>query len=247
MSKRKPIEEEEMGEAWLLPYSDMLTLLLSLFIVLFAVSNVDKAKLKQLENQFGTMLASKSQADVAKQTMLTPDQSKNSIIKPINKFIMQKQQEQQMLQKTLQSTVQDIKNSPLNGKVQVTLQNDGIHLTLNSDVLFNTESATLTTQMQSALQLLAPHLKPLAQNNIVIAGYTDNLPIDHNATYPSNWELSSARAISVMNYFVNLKVMQPTKVTIEAFADNNPIADNNTATGRAQNRRVEIIIHRNFN
>lgn len=246
MRQKKHSTDEDISEAWLLPYSDMMTLLLSLFIVLFAVSNVDKAKLKQLESEFGTILATKSQASADKQSLMTANQSNNTIIEPIDKFSIQRQNEQQLLQHTFQSTQKDIKNSPLNGKVQVTLQSDGIHLTLNSDVLFTTESAELTPQMQSALKLLAPHLKPLQQNNIIIAGYTDNLPITNQTPYPSNWELSSARAISVMKYFVSQNIFQANKVTIEAFADNNPVASNNDAAGRAKNRRVEIIIHRVF-
>lgn len=235
-----------MNEAWLLPYSDMLTLLLSLFIVLFAVSNVNKSKFQQLQNEFGTILATHSTAPMPKNTVLDNQSgsNNNSLIKTIT---IQRQQEQQKFQQTFQSTQRAINNSPLQGKVQITLQSDGIHITLNSDVLFETESAKLTSQMEVVLKLLGPHLKPFEQNNIVIAGYTDNLPIQNNPTYPSNWELSSSRAISVMNYFSQNGVLNPKHVTIKALADNNPIADNSTAAGRAKNRRVEIIIQRVFN
>lgn len=244
--RKKDKHEEEPSEAWLLPYSDMLTLLLALFIVLFAVSKVDKAKLQQLESEFSSMLASNPNSSMISKNQDATPGSPNNIIKPIDSVSFKRQQEQQLLTKTFDETKKEINNSALKGKVNITIQSDGIHLTLNSDILFEPASAAVTNDMAESLSLLGPHIKMLQNNNFIIAGYTDNLPIQNNPQYPSNWELSSARAISVMNYLTQAHVLDPTKVTIEAFAENNPVTTNQTATGRAKNRRIEIIIQRKF-
>lgn len=247
MRKKKEQPEEEAGEAWLLPYSDMLTLLLALFIVLFAVSNVDKKKFQQLENEFGTILSNDARPSNKDNKPITSNTSNNSLIKNIDKLTVQKQQEQQLLQRTFEQTSKDIQKSGLTGKVKVSLKTDGIHFTLNSDVLFETESANLTDKMKASLKLLEPNLKPLQNNHIIIAGYTDNLPIKDNKIYKTNWELSASRAISVMNYFVNDNIILHDKVTIQAFADNNPLVENTDLASRAKNRRVEMIIQRIYN
>ncbi|MCM0599919.1 OmpA/MotB family protein [Periweissella fabalis] len=244
--RKKNKHEEEPSEAWLLPYSDMLTLLLALFIVLFAVSKVDTAKLQQLEAEFGSILASNPNSSLIAKSKNNAQGQPNNVIKPINSVNFKRQQEQQLLTRTFEETKKDINNSPLHDKVKITLQSDGIHLTLNSDILFDTASAAITSEMAKSLTLLAPHIKMLENNKFIIAGYTDNLPIQNNPQYASNWELSSARAISVMNYLTNAHVLAANKVTIEAFAENNPVATNDTAAGRAKNRRIEIIIQRKF-
>lgn len=244
--RKKDKHEEEPSEAWLLPYSDMLTLLLALFIVLFAVSKVDTAKLAQLESEFGSILASNPNSSLIAKEKNNAQGQPNNVIKPIDSVNFKRQQEQQLLTKTFEETKKDIANSPLRDKVTITIQSDGIHLTLNSDILFDTASAAVTSEMAKSLSLLAPHIKMLQNNNFIIAGYTDNLPIQNNPQYASNWELSSARAISVMNYLTNAHVLDPSKVTIEGFAENNPVASNQNAAGRAKNRRIEIIIQRKF-
>lgn len=141
---------------------------------------------------------------------------------------------------------QSINKDPnLSQNITISLQSDGIHINLKSNILFATGSADLNDQAKNALNTLSPSLKILSQNPVVIAGYTDNVPFQGGSgQYHSNWELSSARAINVMQFYVNNQTLNESNVSIQAYAENKPRASNSTPAGQALNRRVEIVIQR---
>lgn len=250
MKKRKK-QEEHVDEAWLLPYSDMLTLLLALFIVMFASAKVDDQKFQEIKSEFGSILSSHSHArsdinDVIdlgassgskKEEVTTPDQAKAS------EALTQSQLENKRLSKISEQLSKDLAQSELKDDVQVSLEVDGIHITLDSNILFTPGSANITPSIEKSLNTLSPYLKKLEANSLTIAGHTDNIPENGNI-YASNWELSAARAITVMNFFVNHKVIHEKNVAIQAYADTKPKAPNDSEAGRSQNRRVEMIIER---
>ncbi|WP_057871575.1 OmpA/MotB family protein [Liquorilactobacillus ghanensis] len=252
--RKKKKSDEGASEGWLLPYSDIMTLLLALFIILFAMAKIDQHKFEEFRTEFGTILSNHSNTYQTGKNMLSAQSgadSDKSILKGSeaakNPSLVKKDQlEAEQLQNVSDQLQQSIDKDPnLAKNITVSLQSDGIHINLKSNILFASGNADLNDQAQKALNILAPSLKILSQNPVVIAGYTDNMPYKtNNGPYHSNWELSSARAINVMQYYVNNQTLNESNVSIQAYAENKPRASNSTPAGQAQNRRVEIIIQR---
>lgn len=250
--KRKKKKEEHVDEAWLLPYSDMLTLLLALFIVMFATSQVDQTKFEEIKNEFGSLLSShggQSQSVLAPFADMTTTGNTRSTTQKADaqksEAQLQAQMETNQLKEVSDKLNKELSETKLKDTAKVELKTDGIHITLDGNILFRSGNAELSPDMSETLTILANALKDLGSHQIIVAGHTDNVPQSGDVRYPTNWELSSARAISVMNYFTQQKVFDPKDVSIQAYADTQPKASNDTAAGRQANRRVELLIQRN--
>lgn len=252
--KRKKRQEEHIDEGWLLPYADMLTLVLALFIVMFAMASVDEGKFQEFKTEFGTIFAG---LQTGGDSLVGPvvdlgsfsgegggdgDEGTGVNTKEVEEAkedqLAQRLEDEQMVQ-TSEQLKKDLAASDFGKEMNVSLKSDGLHINLDSNILFNPGSADLSSDIARSLGVVAPHLKDLNQE-IIVAGYTDNVP--ENLKYDSNWELSAARAISVMNYLVAEKMVDGNQISIQAYGENKPHATNQTAQGRAKNRRVEIII-----
>jgi len=237
--KRKKKHEEHVDEAWLLPYSDILTLLLALFIVMFAMAKVDDEKFQEIRSEFGTILSSHHSSSSVIGSVIdmgetnTGKKAPTSTEAQAQEASVRTQLENQQLQKISDQLSQELASSGLKDQTEVRLESDGLHITLASSILFTSGSAEISDS-----------LKKLKTNKIVIAGHTDNVPEKGNGRYQSNWDLSSARAINVMEYFISKGAVLEKNAAIQAFADTEPKADNNTPQGRSENRRVEMIIQR---
>jgi len=123
--------------------------------------------------------------------------------------------------------------------VDVAQTTEGVKLTLGSQVLFASGSSELSPEGAALIAKLATAIKA-GSNDIVVAGHTDNVPMQ-GGKYPTNWELSSARALSVLHKLASLGVAQK-RLQARAFAEQQPVADNSTAEGRAKNRRIEVLL-----
>lgn len=231
MSKKKQHHEEHVDEAWLLPYSDMLTLLLALFIVMFAMGQTDKQKLQAMSQQFNIIFAG------GKGVMKNDGQS--SISMPSNTEIEDAKMSE--IKKTLED---EISQEGYSDKVKVDVNSDGLEISIQDVVLFNTGEADVKNNLSPLLLQISNMIKGL-DNEIKVVGYTDNVPIK-NDKFQSNWELSSMRAINVMNFMVDLGKIQADKVSIQAYGEYKPKFDNTTEQGRAKNRRVEIVVVRQY-
>lgn len=264
MRKRKKKTEND-SEAWMLPYSDMLTLLLALFIVMFAAAKVDDHKFQQISSEFGSLMAlvpenspqhnsaaGGTNAIELSDPVITERYQASSTTTPKSKAAAKKQESavrgslaQQSQANQLKKIAKDLNQTAatfnLGKNTKATIKADGLHLTLDSNILFNSGSAKITSSSAAALQQLSSQLEQLQENEVVIAGYTDDVP-QSSAQYPSNWELSSARAVAVMHFFVGQGALTEKKVALQAYGENQPQATNATPEGRAKNRRVEIII-----
>lgn len=250
--KRKKRAEEHIDESWLLPYADMLTLLLALFIVMFAMASIDEGKFEEFRSEFGTIFAglqtggdsivgpvinlggfSNESSSEPQASVSTKEEAE-----ALENQLGQKLEDEQMVQAS-EELRKELAESEFGKETNVSLKSDGLHINLDSNILFSSGSAELEPDVAESLGVVATHLKKLDQE-IIVAGYTDNVPI--NDRYSSNWELSAARAISVMNYLVDKEIVEGKKISIQAYGENKPHATNQTAQGRAKNRRVEIII-----
>ncbi|MBO7363700.1 MAG: flagellar motor protein MotB [Lachnospiraceae bacterium] len=137
-----------------------------------------------------------------------------------------------------------ISESQLSDQIDVSFTSQYVMLTMKGSILFSPGSATLNEDCKPVLDRVATILERYARGEIEIDGHTDNVPMN-SASFPSNEELSSARAMSVFYYLVETSSLNPSLIKHSGYGERMPIADNSTEAGRARNRRVEIRIYNN--
>ncbi len=229
-------EEESEGEGWIVTFSDLMSLLLTFFILLYSMSTVEVSKFKQLMKSVQSALGVQQVPEAGTREgleMLDHDgESQPDAVDELGGMVQKELQE-------IQSKVEEfiIKNK-LGGKVSVEVGERGAVITISDVVLFPEGEAKFTRQAQPILKKLTELLKEFPYQ-VRVEGHTDNVPI-HNSKYPSNWELSSARASEIVRFFIRHGV-DPKRLVAAGYAHYRPIADNSTPEGRARNRRVEIV------
>lgn len=236
MRGKKQHHDEHVDETWLLPYSDMLTLLLALFIVMFAMSKVDNTKLKQMSQQFnvifsggnGVLSGGKGNGGQGSGT----GTEKNNVVE---------QDKMVAIKNTLD---QSIKSNGYADKVKTEINAEGLSISIQDTVAFNSGEADVLERFNPVLIQISNMIRDL-DNEIRISGHTDNVPIS-NKKFRSNWDLSYMRASNVMNFLVGAGRVSPDKFSIQAYGEYKPKYDNSTVDGRAKNRRVDILIVRKY-
>ena len=226
MLNRKKTDDHENLERWLLTYADLITLLLAFFIVMYSMSQVDAKK-------FGKMTKALSGAlrggDMAVKRG-------NDIGTAPGKGVMQVGHLMSIGQK-IEESMQKAGESRM---VSTEVSERGLVVHIMESALFKPGSADLETRARVILNIVASHLQGIS-NHIRIEGHTDNVPIN-TARYPSNWELSSARATEVVRYFIDNYTISPGSISALGYGEYRPMKPNNTIENRAQNRRVDIVV-----
>lgn len=244
--KRKKKHEEHVDEAWLLPYADILTLLLALFIVLFASSQVDAEKFNAIAESFNTELqggtgildeqAPVESFDTSPTAELSEDPPSGE--SPEEILAAKDQQELQDFQTKIDAYIAGKGLSP---RLQTEMTAKGLMITIKEGVLFESGSADIIGVSQTIASEISNLLISDPPRMIFIEGHTDNIPTG-TAEFPSNWELSSARAINFMKLLLQNEDLEPEKFSATGYSEYHPIATNDTPEGRAENRRVEVLI-----
>lgn len=247
MSRRRKRQSgsRENHERWLLTYSDLITLLMIFFVVLYSMSKIDQSRYEQL-----AVSLSQSFYDGSSGVMATrferpagePNESGKSVDKQNLEAARKMAEENERLQQAEAKLKQFVQQNGLGDKVLVELNERGVQITLRDVAIYDPGSADLKQDATRVLMGIAPFLQTLP-NKISVEGHTDNLPI-HNAQFRSNFELSTERAVNVLHFFQEHEVPGE-KMSATGYGEYSPIADNNTADGRAANRRVNVIILRN--
>jgi len=241
MKGKKQHHEEHVDETWLLPYSDMLTLLLALFIVMFAMSKVDNQKMKQISQQFNVIFSGGTgvlkDSGVNNSNVVAVGDS--SAANETNGLV--EQDKMAVIKNTLE---QEIKSEGYADKVKVDLTGEGLSISIQDTVIFNSGEADVLNNFDTVLIQISNMIKNL-DNEIRISGHTDNVPIKNNK-FRSNWDLSYMRASNVMNFMVDKGHISPDKFSIQAYGEYRPKYDNSTEAGRAKNRSVDILIVRKY-
>ena len=250
-------EEHENHERWLITYADMITLLMVLFIVLFAIGQTDLAKYKALKaglsdgfgkNKLtivdgGLGLADKAarSATVVTIPATTPDSRPDALALSDAQAVEQAQAvEKRSMEATQASIEASLAGTGMENAVQFRTEERGLVVSVLSDrVLFKAGFAELTEEGRAVLGTVAEAILPLS-NAISVEGHTDNVPIA--GRFASNWELSTARATSVLRDLIERHSFPPARLSASGYADQKPIESNATAKGRSANRRVEIVI-----
>lgn len=246
MARGSRRQDEENHERWLISYADFITLLFALFVVLYAMSKVDEGKYKVFSNSlnfaFGSVSIDK-QATVDTPAAI-PQNEQELLLKALVDKRNARLAEQQLKQNAaMQLMVNNLKQvmAPLVKKdlVSVTQTPRGVVVDINASALFEQGEAKL---QRSAARTLTDVAKLLETGGdaIEVEGHTDDIPI-FTPQFPSNWELSAARASSVVRLFIDQGVAAE-RLRAVGLASHHPIASNETAEGRMRNRRVTVII-----
>jgi chemotaxis protein MotB len=234
MSGRKHKKHEEhISEAWLLPYSDLVTLLLAVFIVLFAVSQQDIAKAQAMASAFRSIFtgqAATEEVSIIDGGNLTPG-------------IVDAAMQQRQIDRLRHDLDQYVAANELGEQIAITRTPDGILITLISDVLFASGSAEITQANAEIARrvggMLALNQTPEARLRVITSGHTDNIPI-FTPQFRSNWHLSVARAVNFMELLMQYSGLDPALFSARGLGEFSPIDTNDTPEGRQRNRRVEL-------
>lgn len=221
MKKRRKHDERDNVERWMISYADFVTLLFACFATMYAISQVDPNKFEKVVES----MRSAFKSDTVR--------SSGPIIEgitPINPDVIRLEKEFRKTIDTL-STKEDI---------EVRRDERGVIISLGDHVLFDVGQAIIKEAAIPTLTAIASIIQKLP-NNVTVEGHTDNVPIS-SSKYASNWELSTARATSVLNYLLKNYNLSPERFSAAGYAEFKPIALNATPSGRAKNRRVDIVV-----
>lgn len=272
--RRRHHEEHTNHEAWAIPYGDLITLLLAFFVVMYAISSVNEGKFRVLSDSLvaafrGTPMAPEpiQVGHLARALQTSPAGTFGTIV-PMDMEVARMISEAgdsgwdlpegqdgtdlageaerlfaegiDRLADRISAAMMPLIDADL---IRMRREQFWIEVEINTELLFASGSAGLYPEARPILETLSDILKDLPVR-VNVEGFTDNLPINTPA-FPSNWELSGARASSVIRLFVE-NGLNPAKMAAIGFGEHRPISDNDTAEGRSQNRRVTIVILADF-
>lgn len=249
MGKKQKHPEHVNLERYLISYADFITLLFATFVVLYALSQTDIADFKKLQESIkqafdapSVMQGSEGLMQPASNELFDSSKADSMITPLMMEYMSQKYEEQSM--KDIEKEINDeAKLGELDG-VEATKNDRGLLIRFSDSCLFKTGSAALAPSAKEKLDKVGAIIATkFVLHNMRIEGHTDNTPIA--GQYPSNWELSSARASTIIRYYIDRFHFMPALFTAVGFADTRPIADNANKDGQAKNRRVEILILKN--
>jgi chemotaxis protein MotB len=256
-------EEHENEERWLVSFADMMTLLFCLFMVLFAISSVNTSKFEALQHALqdafsGRILSggkavmetgseTKAQTPSAAPPLpsLSPLNAVNASESSTNpdKQLQEAKAEQEDFQRLKRRIDNIAKRDGLKGRVQTTIDARGLIVRLLTDkVFFDSGQAIVKPGAMKLLDAVGVVIRDEHQHPLVVEGHTDSQPI-HSSQYPSNWELSGARAAAVVRVFAQMGVLQR-RMSLAGYSSQQPADTNTTAAGRAHNRRVDVVLTR---
>ena len=235
-------EEPENHERWLVSYADFITLLFAFFVVMYAISTLNEGKYRVLADSL--VVAFRNDPVVTAQTNgLSPMNRTTSSLPPrpapkaIDPLRKQKTRDLQDLASRISEAMKPLVQS---GQVRLTQLPHGLAVEINASVLFAPGQATLQQPDSIAALDAVARLLAATGQQVRVEGHTDHLPIA-SPVFPSNWELSSARASSVVRLFMAAGVA-PARLAAVGYAEHKPVDSNETLEGRARNRRVTLLI-----
>lgn len=227
--------DHDNHDRWLISYADFITLLFAFFVVMYAISAVNENKYRVLAGALGSAFGKQ-------ETAVPVPRRPNALPPEVRQRTLRQQQaiEERTHMTEVASSLIDVM-APLvkEGKVRVTQSRRGVSIEINANVLFAAGRAELEARSLAVLRAVAEKLKN-EPFDLEITGHTDNVPIG-NSAFASNWELSAMRATSVVRLLAASGIA-PARLSAVGREASQPIASNDTAEGRARNRRVELMI-----
>lgn len=226
------------GERWLITYADLITLLLVFFVVMYALSQVDKAKYERLKDSLSRSLNVVDMEGTGHRQDTVMDGG-TGVLDQTNPVQTLEQNEMQNMAKRIQEMA---KAAELEGMVETKIDDKGLTVSISNAGFFEPGEATLRQEAIPILDDIGRMLKSF-NHAIRVEGHTDDLPIS-TPKYPSNWELSAVRATSMVRFLVERHSLDPHRLSGAGYGEYYPKVPNDTEAHRAQNRRVDIVVLR---
>ncbi len=228
--------KKDNSDRWLLTYSDLITLLLAFFVIMYGISSADVQKFSKfssaMKKAFNVgVLQGDPSASILEQTMGISSEEAGA------EDMSAASNELDTVFNEMGSVMQD---EYLADKVSVSSREDGIAISVSGNLLFSSGRADLRPDAVKLLQAVGRVLHRLP-NPVRVEGHTDDVP-PSGTEYPSNWELSGARAVAVVRYLTEIEGVEPGRLSAVAFSQFQPAVANDSPRGRARNRRSEIVI-----
>jgi chemotaxis protein MotB len=256
--RRKKQDLDENHNRWLVSYADFLTLLFAFFVVMYSISSINEGKYRVLSDSISSAFRAEMKGRSVRSGQSIKSPINEKIILPItglplisqnysnreiakNKLYLNSRQNLQIIL----NEVSQIFSSQIKYKtIHITKNRLFLDIEIQSDILFSSGSVKPSARAKRAVKRLSTLLKKY-NNKIQVEGFTDNVSIKSNA-YPSNWELSAARAASIVRLFAENGIL-PRRLSAIGYGEYRPVAKNDTEMGRRKNRRVDIVILSNQN
>ena len=234
---KKKKHDEHIDESWLVPYADILTLLLAVFIILFASSSVDQEKLERMSAVFSQVFDGGTSFLEQPAPVPTPNADSDQTPQQNSAYL----KDQQELAEIKDSVDNFIAVNEMEGQFATEMTDEGLLVTIRDSILFDPGQATVKPEYVPIAKELSTMLESDPARNIVITGHTDNVPAGPNFT--SNFQLSVMRATKFLELLIESNdKLDPTRFSAKGNGEYRAIAPNDTAEGRAKNRRVEVLI-----
>jgi len=249
--RRRKVEEEEANlERWLVSYADFVTLLFAFFVVMYSISSVNEGKYRVLSETLNAVFEEVPKSDepiqvgeitrsIVNQDVIVPIIDEES--EDLDETISENKVDQKLIQGAdIAEKLEQLLLSSVD-KEQIEIHKNGnrIEVRMTSKMLFTSGNARLSSESFPILKKIANVIQA-SDYAVNIEGHTDNVPIN-TRTFPSNWELSAARAASVV-HFMSRQNIDAYRLAAVGYGENRPVANNRTADGRQKNRRISLIL-----
>ncbi|MCL2219367.1 MAG: flagellar motor protein MotB [Chitinispirillia bacterium] len=231
MARKKKIVMPRPAPAWMATFTDLMSLLMCFFILIMSMMTIDPAKFNTVaasfQNAFSGVLESFPQVLITKDVYI-PKMGGD-------------QQNKRMAIDAAQKVKEVVKKEDMGEAIKVQVTESGIAIKLADPVAFESGSADVNPKLYGVLADIAKIINEAPTSQVRVEGHTDNVPI-RNARFPSNWELSSARALNIVRQMANTGGVDPGRMSAIGYGEYRPIVPNTTPENRKQNRRIEIYV-----
>lgn len=246
--RRNAHDDDHINETWLIPYADMLTLLLALFIVLYSISSLNTSRFKEMSQSF--RLAFNAGFSVLNQSSLfdkgkAMERGRENLPGGHLTREQLREREQQNLEQLQRQLNAYIEQNGLQSQLETKLNHSELLITIRDNALFDSGSADVKPEARRLAVAISRMLEDFIDYEVVVAGHTDDRPI-HTAEFASNWELSAKRAINFMKILLENPKFDPSRFSAIGYGEYRPIDPRDTEEARARNRRVEISLLRKY-
>lgn len=235
--KKKETSSSSGGGGWITTFSDLMSLLLTFFILLYSMSSVSLEKFQEASNSIqsafnggDSVIEGSTATDTETKTEIETETIEETIEETIDPELIEMYNE----------VVAFLKANEMTAQASVEYDQDGIYVNIQESILFGSGSAIIADSGKSTLNDLGELIKQF-ENDVVVEGYTDNVPMN-NSLFSSNWELSTGRALSVLRYLSEERQVNPTRLSAKGYGEYHPIAPNDTEENKEKNRRVNIVL-----
>ncbi len=237
---RSRVPRSRVGhDRWLVSYADFVTLLFGFFVVLYAFARADQKKQSQVSQAIDSAFRSMGVFSDSNKATSSPEGA-HPANAAVDEELLTPTQVKYDLSRIEHDLAQTLAKQIATHTVSLEMGRDGLVISLREAGFFDSGSATPKTEAMPTLRAIANRLGATPYD-LRIEGHTDNVPI-HNTEFDSNWELSSARATHIARLFLEMKAIPPDRLSAAGYAEFHPVASNDTSAGRAENRRVDLVV-----